>query len=106
MSEAKGGSIVAGSLWMIGISLLLIWLPGIGGFLSGFVGGRAAGGVAGALVAWLLSSVLFVALFAAFGTMLSGLVVVGFIAGLGGLIIAFLDLGFRLLGAILGGLFA
>ena len=35
MSEARGGSIVAGSLWMIGISLLLIWLPGVGGFLSG-----------------------------------------------------------------------
>lgn len=106
MSDTKGGSIMAGSLWMIGISLLLVWLPGVGGFISGVVGGRASGGVGGALVAWMLSSVLFVALFAAFGTLLSGLIVVGFIAGLGGLVIAFLDIGFRLLGAIIGGLFA
>lgn len=108
MSNSNGnqGSVLSGSIWMIVISVLLFWLPGVGGFISGLVGGKLSGGIGSALLAWLLSSILFGVLFAAFGTMLTGMVVVGFIAGLGGLFIAFLDAGARLLGAIIGGLLA
>lgn len=108
MSDTNGnrGSVLSGSIMMIVISLLLFWLPGIGGFISGVVGGKASGGVGAALAAWLLSSLLFGALFAVFGTLLSGMIVIGFVAGLGGLLIAFIDAGARLLGAIIGGVFA
>mgnify|MGYP003384805634 CR=1 FL=1 len=108
MSNSNGnqGSVLSGSLWMIVISVLLFWLPGVGGFISGLVGGKVSGGIGSALLAWLLSSILFGVLFAAFGTLLTGMVAIGLIAGLGGLFIAFIDAGARLLGAIIGGLLA
>ncbi|MDH4457681.1 MAG: hypothetical protein QE272_03175 [Nevskia sp.] len=105
-SRERQGSVLSGSIWMIVISVLLFWLPGVGGFIGGLVGGKTAGGVGSALAAWLVSSILFGVLFGLFGTMLTGMIVVGFIAGLGGLLIAFLDAGARLLGAIIGGLMA
>lgn len=105
-SGGSQGSVLGGSIWMIVISILLFWLPGVGGFIGGLVGGKVSGGIGSALLAWLLSSILFGVLFATFGTLLTGMVVVGFIAGLGGLVIAFLDAGARLLGAIIGGLMA
>ena len=105
-SNGNQGSVLGGSIWMVVISALLFWLPGIGGFIGGLVGGKASGGVGSALLAWLLSSILVGALFATFGTLLTGMVLVGFIAGLGGLVIAFLDAGGRLLGAIIGGALA
>ena len=105
-SGRQGGSVLSGSIWMIVISVLLFWLPGVGGFISGVVGGKIAGGVGPALAAWLVSSILFGVVFAVFGTMLTGMIVVGFIAGLGGLLIAFIDAGARLLGAIISGVLA
>ncbi len=101
-----GGSVFWGGFWMILISVLQCWLPGIGGFIGGVVGGKVSGGIGSALIAWVVSSILVGVLFATFGTLLSGLVVIGFIAGLGGIFIAFLDSGARLLGAIIGGVLA
>lgn len=98
--------IIRGSIWMVAISLLLFWLPGFGGFLGGLVGGRAAGGVGAALLAWALSSVLFAVFFGVLGTLLTGLIVIGALAGLGGLVIATVDAGARLIGAIVGGMLA
>lgn len=108
MSAADGdkGSIFWGGLWMILIPVLLFWLPGVGGFIGGLVGGKVSGGIGSALVAWLVSSLLVGALFATLGTMLTGMVVIGALAGIGGLFLAFLDAGARLLGAIIGGLIA
>ncbi len=100
------GSVFWGGLWMIVIPVLLFWLPGIGGFIGGLVGGKVSGGIGNALIAWLVSSLLVGALFATLGTMLTGMVMIGVLAGLGGLFLAFLDAGARLLGAIIGGLIA
>lgn len=102
----NSGSVLRGATWMALIPILLFWLPGIGGLLGGIVGGRAAGGVGSALLAWLLSSILVGALFAAAGTALSGFILIGAIAGFGGFVLAIIDSGMRLLGAIIGGLFA
>ncbi len=105
LSNARG-SVFWGGFWMILISVLLFWLPGIGGFIGGLVGGKMSGGVANALFAWLVSSLLVGVLFATLGTMLTGMIVIGAIAGFGALFIAMIDSGGRLLGAIIGGLIA
>lgn len=106
MSEARDGSVLWGALWMVVIPVLLCWLPGVGGFIGGLVGGKVSGGVGAALLAWLLSSILVGVLFATLGTLLSGLVVIGFLAGFGGVVLALIDSGARLLGAVIGGLIA
>ena len=104
--DGTGGSVFWGGFWMILISVLLFWLPGIGGFIGGLVGGKMSGGIGNALLAWLVSSLLVGVLFATFGTLLTGMVVIGVVAGFGGLVIAMIDSGGRLLGAIVGGLIA
>ena len=104
--EKGGGSIIGGAIWMIVISLLLFWIPGAGGFIGGLVGGKVSGGVGSALMAWLMSSILIGVLFAVLGTMLSGMILIGALAGLGGLVLGFIDAGTRLLGAAIGGVLA
>lgn len=106
MKEKSQGSVVGGAIWMIVISLLLCWLPGVGGFLGGLVGGKVSGSVGAALVAWIVSSILVAAVFGLLGTALTGMVVIGFAAGLGALVIGFLDAGMRLFGALIGGFMA
>jgi hypothetical protein len=112
MSEqSRRGSIGRGAFWMVLIPLLLFWIPGAGGLIGGLVGGKAAGGVGRALLAWLMSLVLVTALFVAFTALFgsaafTGMVVVGFIAGIGAYLLLVLDSGMRLLGAIIGGLLA
>lgn len=107
MSDGKnGGSIMGGAIWMIVISGLLFWIPGVGGFIGGLVGGKVSGGVGSALMAWLMSSILIAVLFAVLGTMLSGMILIGALAGLGGLVLGFIDAGTRLLGAVIGGFLA
>lgn len=108
MTQLDGarGSVFWGGFWMILISVLLFWLPGVGGFIGGLVGGKLSGGIGNALLAWLVSSLLVGVLFATLGTLLTGLIVIGAIAGFGGLVVALIDSGGRLLGAIIGGLIA
>jgi hypothetical protein len=104
--DGGGGSVMGGAIWMIVISVLLFWIPGVGGFIGGLVGGKTAGGVGGALLAWFMSSILIGVLFAVLGTMLSGMILIGALAGLGGLVLGFIDAGTRLLGAVIGGFLA
>lgn len=106
MADGKSGSVMAGAIWMIAISVLLFWIPGVGGFIGGVVGGKVSGGVGSALLAWFLSSILVAVLFAVLGTMLSGMILIGALAGLGGLVLGFIDAGTRLLGAVIGGFLA
>ena len=54
----KKGSVIAGMIWMLILSLLLIWLPGLGPLLAGIVGGKLAGGVGPGLLAALLPGLL------------------------------------------------
>jgi hypothetical protein len=38
MAGRKKGSVIAGALWMLVISVLLFWLPFIGPLIAGIVG--------------------------------------------------------------------
>lgn len=104
--DDKKGSILLGFFWMVVISILLFWLPGIGGFIAGLVGGKVAGGVGNAIVAALLPALVLGALLFFFGAALTGFLLVGVVAGAGLLLIAIVHAGGLLLGAIIGGLIA
>jgi hypothetical protein len=85
------------------LSILLFWLPVIGPAIPGFVGGRKAGGVGPAILAAFLPAVVFGELLFAFATALSGIPLLGALAGIGGFAIAIAHIGPLLLGAIIGG---
>ena len=48
------GSIGSAMTWMLGLSILLFWMPLLGGLIAGFVGGRKAGKVSEAVLAVIL----------------------------------------------------
>ncbi len=104
--RVKRGSIGAGIAWMFVISVLLFWLPVIGAFIAGLVGGKKSGGVGNAIAAVFLPAIIFAFVLFGAATSLTGLPVLGAVAGAGGLVLAVLHIGPMLLGAILGGLFA
>lgn len=85
------------------LSLLLFWLPVIGPLIAGFVGGRKAGGVGNAILAVLLPGIVFGLFLFFLASILTGFPPLGFIAGAGGLVLAFAHIGPLLLGAIVGG---
>jgi hypothetical protein len=88
------------------ISLLLFWLPVIGPLIAGVVGGKKSGGVGSALGAVFLPGIIFgIALFV-LASSLSGLPLIGAIAGAGGLALSMVHIGPLLFGAIIGGLMA
>ncbi|MDR3417748.1 MAG: hypothetical protein P4L83_16340 [Nevskia sp.] len=101
MSE-KSGSVGWGAFWMFLIPVLLFWLPGIGSL----VGGKVAGSVGNALLAALLPALLLGAALFFFATALTGMFVIGVLAGVGGLFLGMIHAGMLLLGAIIGGLIA
>jgi uncharacterized membrane protein YhaH (DUF805 family) len=106
MADEKKGNIVRAIFWMFLISLLLFWLPGIGALIAGLVGGKKAGDVGSAIVAVFLPGIIFsIALFV-FASSLTGIPLLGIIAGLGGLVLSLSHIGSLLLGAIIGGLIA
>lgn len=105
MSESRG-SVFWGAFWMFLISMLLFWLPGVGGFIAGLVGGKVAGSVGNALLAALLPGLLLGAALFFFATALTGVIAIGVLAGLGGLMLGLVHIGMLLLGAIIGGVIA
>lgn len=60
----RQGSVVAGALWMLVISVLLFWLPLIGPLIGGIIGGKRAGGVGAAVLAALLPAIVLMILVA------------------------------------------
>ena len=98
----RPGSIGSAILWMFILSILLFWLPIIGPFIAGFVGGRKAGTIGDAILAVLLPGIVFAVLLFALGTALTLVPLIGFVAGAGGLVLAFSHVGPLLLGAIIG----
>lgn len=107
MSETdKKGSVLSGIIWMSIISLLLFWLPVLGPLLAGLVGGKKSGGVGNALIAVFLPGILFGILLFALASALTGIPLIGAIAGLGGVILSLAHIGPLLLGAVIGGLLA
>jgi hypothetical protein len=105
VSQANG-SVFWGAFWMFLISILLFWLPGIGGLVAGFVGGKVAGSVGNAVLAALLPALVLGALFFVFASMLTPIVAIAVLAGLGGLVLGTAHAGMLLLGAIIGGAIA
>jgi hypothetical protein len=98
--------IVSGTIWMLVISILLFWLPFFGPLIAGVVGGKKAGSVGAAIVAALLPAILVgIALFFA-ATLLTGLPLIGFLAGAGGFVLVVAHVGPLLVGAIIGGVIA
>jgi len=98
-------NVVVGSLWMVGITLLLFWLPLVNGLIGGAVGGYRVGTLGRALTAAILPAVVvglgIWLLLAAFH--LGGW---GLLAGVGvGAVIFFSDLGI-FVGAAIGGAWA
>jgi hypothetical protein len=90
--------------WMFVLSILLFWLPVVGPFIAGFVGGRKAGSMGNALLAVFLPAIIIGAILFFLGTALTGIPIVGFLAGFGGLAICLAHVGPLLVGAILGAL--
>lgn len=103
MSNRKEGSVLSGMFWMFLISLLLFWLPLFGPLLAGIVGGKKAGGVGPAILAVFLPGIILAALLFLFGSSLTGLPLIGAIFSAGGLYLYISNIGFLLVGAIIGG---
>ena len=106
MSESGRSSILGASVWMLVISLLLFWLPFVGPLLGGIVGGRKAGGVGRGILAAFVPAFVVGALLFVFATLLTGLPLIGAIAGVGATTLVAAQVGPIILGAILGGLMA
>jgi hypothetical protein len=104
--EKKKGSITAAIVWMFLISAILFWLPVLGPLIAGVVGGKKAGGVGPAISAVFLPGIIFALLLFALASSLSGMPLIGAIAGAGGLVLSLLHIGPLLIGAIVGGVLA
>lgn len=102
MDPTTRSSVLTASLWMVGITLLLFFLPGVNGLVGGAVGGYKAGTVGRGLAAAVLPAVV-----AAIGLWVLlaalSLPVLGFLAGAAtGVVILLADVG-MFLGAAVGG---
>jgi hypothetical protein len=95
-------SMLASATWMLGVSLVLFFLPAVNGLIGGFVGGYKAGTVGRALGAAILPAlVLGMGLWVLFG--LFGAPFIGFIGGFAIGVWALLSSGGLLVGALIGG---
>ena len=106
MGANSDGSTIMGMFWMFIISLLLIWLPGIGPLIARIVGGKASGGVMAGLMAAMLPGLLLAGGLFVFGTAFTGLPFVGAIIAGGGVLLYLLYIPALLIGALIGGLLA
>ena len=103
---AEKGSVIMGMIWMAVISLLLFWLPAVGPLIAGIAGGKVAGGVGAGFMAALLPGTLLSILLFFTGAMLTGIPVIGVIAGMGVFVLIIVNIIPLLIGALIGGLLA
>ena len=96
------GSVGSAMLWMIGLSILLFWLPTIGPLIAGFVGGRKAGGIGAAFVAAIIPAILVGVLLVLLGTLVD-LPIIGALVGAGLFFIILFESIPLLIGAVVGG---
>ena len=104
-SVARESSTGNAMLWMIGLSILLFWIPVAGPVFAGFVGGSKAGGIGQAAVAAVPPTILVGALVFLLGSV-AALPVVGAAAGIGMLLVMLSQSLPLVVGAVLGGTLA
>lgn len=95
-------SVVSGSLWMVGISIALFFLPAINGFVGGLVGGYKVGGLGRALTAAVLPAVVVAVLLWVVLAIVDA-PVIGFLSGVAVLGLIVLSSVGLLMGAAVGG---
>ena len=105
-SRGADGSILMAMIWMVVISLLLFWLPALGPLLAGIVGGKVAGGIGNGLLAAILPGLILAILLSIFATALTGIPLIGMVAGAGVFVMLLVELVPLLIGALIGGLLA
>ena len=103
MGTDTKGSVGTGIVWIVLISILLFWLPIVGPFIAGLIGGKKSGGIGNALAAVFVPAIVIAVLLFALATSLTGLPLIGAVAGAGALILIGANIGPLLLGAIIGG---
>jgi hypothetical protein len=101
-ANARQGSVVSGTIWMLGLAILLFWLPVVGPLIAGFVGGRKSGGVGPALISSIVPALLASGLLFLVGTVF-GAPIIGAIVGAGVFVVILVELVPMTLAAIVGG---
>lgn len=104
-SVAREGSTGSALLWMLGVSMLVFWVPVAGPVFAGFVGGLKAGGTGPAVVASILPAIMVATLVFLLGTTVT-LPVVGALVGAGTLLVMLFQSLPLVAGAALGGALA
>jgi hypothetical protein len=93
--------------WMLGLSVLLSWIPLFGGLIAGFVGGRKAGNVPTALVAVFLPGITLFLVTLVMGALVGWIPLIGqlwgAVAGVGGWVLSFMNVFPLVIGAAIGG---
>jgi len=93
--------------WMVGLSILLSWIPLVGGLVAGFVGGRKAGNVPTALMAVFLPGVLLFVVTLFMGALIGWIPIIGrlwgAVASTGGWVLSFMNVIPLVIGAWIGG---
>ena len=102
----KEGTILTGLVWMSVLSILLFWLPFLGPLIAGIVGGKKSGGLGNALAAAFLPGILFAVFMFVFASSLTGMPLMGALAGSGAFFLSLAGFGPLLAGAVIGGLIA
>lgn len=105
MVRYRETSLIVCSLWMVGISLLLFFLPALNGLIGGGVGGYKAGSVGRGLAAAILPAIVVGAAIWALLALFNA-PVLGFISGLAVGIWALISSIGLLIGALIGGAMA
>ena len=103
---AGKGSMGSAMAWMFILSIFLFWLPVLGMFIAGLVGGRKAGTVGTAIGAVLLPGAVVAVMMFFLASLLTGMPLLGAIAGLGAGVFVVANVLPLLAGAVVGGMLA
>lgn len=106
MNDTPSGSLLLAMIWMALISLLLFWLPLVGPLIAGIVGGKTAGGPGRGLLAAIIPGLILGGLLFVMGTALTGIPLIGLLAGAGVSLLVMIQSTPLLIGALIGGLLA
>ncbi|MCZ6758981.1 MAG: hypothetical protein O7D29_01205 [Gemmatimonadetes bacterium] len=104
VGEHRRKHVLKASVTMVGLSVLLFWLPIIGPFIAGYFGGRKAGGVGPAVIAVFLPSLVLGAITILLGWLLTAIPIVGGLFGLAKGLVSAMQIAPLLIGAVIGGL--